>query len=244
MVQTQSRTKVSSDVFEIYPALDVQDGKLARSPESRFQTIAEALGAYEIPGITWLHLVDLDLAYNRGSNTETIAQVMSDTSLKVQLSGGIKTVDLFKAALEFRPSRINLAPDFLLQKVDLAVVLGNTDVEVSCAIDLEDNQLVSRATGAHFGPIEPHLAWLEEHGCQQIVLTEAKRDGKLEGVNIDLYKHMRELTGMRIVASGGVSSMTDIQALANSGVAGVIVGTALHHGTINLSEVVAELGLQ
>lgn len=244
MVQIPSRTKVLSDVFEIYPALDVQDGKLARSPESRFQTITQALGAYEIQGITWLHLVDLDLAYNRGSNKETIAQIMSDTSLKVQLSGGIKTMDLFEAALEFRPSRINLAPDFLLQKVDLAVVLGNTDVEILCAIDLEDDQVVSRATGAHLGPIEPHLAWLEDHGCQQIVLTEAKRDGKLEGVNTDLYKHMRELTDMRLIASGGVSSMTDIQALADLGVAGVVVGTALHYGTINLSEVVAELRLQ
>lgn len=233
--------KVQSDQFEIYPALDIERGEIARSPQSQFNSVRDALIAYEIPGISWLHLVDLDLAYARGTNEEVIQTIVEASTVKIQMSGGIKDKNAFEYASRFHPDRINLAPDFLEHVDDLVEVFHDTVIETSFALDVADNRVVSRATGKEFGELESVIRWLTENGCKRIILTEASRDGRLRGVNIDLYKRCLDLTSIPLVASGGVSTESDIMQLADIGVAGAVIGAALHHGTINLQSAVASL---
>lgn len=232
---------VHSDAFEIYPALDIERGKLARSPQSQFNTLQDALTAYNVPGISWLHLVDLDFAYARGANQEVLQNIVDTTSLKIQISGGIKDRASFELVSQFRPARINLAPDFLHRADDLVAIFHESQIDTSFALDVADNHVVSRATGGEFGDLESVMRWLADNGCKRIVLTEAARDGKLSGVNTDLYKRCLELTDIPLVASGGISTESDIVQLADIGVAGAIIGAALHHGTINLHSAVAKL---
>jgi len=228
--------KVERDIFEIIPALDIRAGALARSPQSNFRTIQDALDAFEIPGISWLHLVDLDFTHDEGSNVDLLHEVVSNTSLNIQISGGIKDMAAFEYATQFKPERINLAPDFLLHKDELVEVLNASEYQTSFAIDLIGDEVTSRATKRSFGEVSDVIQWLTSNGCERIVLTEAARDGRLQGVNHEIYRKLCDETSLPIVASGGVSSVEDIVTLKNLGVVGVIVGAALHHGTIQLSD--------
>lgn len=237
----QSRMKVKRESFNIYPALDIRHGAIARTPQSNLHSIKDALRTFEIPGITWLHLVDLDFTYSEGLNTDLLHEIISDTHLKVQISGGIKDASAFEYVTQFNPHRINLAPDFLLSKDALIEALNSSQYETSFAIDVVDNVVTSRATGRNFGEVSEVIQWLSVNGCKQIVLTEAAKDGRLEGVNIEIYRQYCDETDIPIVASGGVSSVEDIQTLKDVGVVGVIVGAALHHGTITLSDAIKAL---
>lgn len=228
--------KVERDHFEIIPALDIRGGELARSPQSNFRSIKDALDTFDIPGISWLHLVDLDFTHDEGSNADLLYEVVSNTSLNIQISGGIKDVTGFEYATQFKPQRINLAPDFLLYKDELVEVLNTSEYQTSFAIDLIGDEVTSRATKRSFGEVSGVLQWLESNGCERIVLTEAARDGRLQGVNYEIYQKLCDATSLPIVASGGVSSIEDILTLKSFGVVGVIVGAALHHGTIQLSD--------
>lgn len=238
----QSRVKVTSDSFLLYPALDIKNGALARTSNSSLTTWREALTAYEVPGIQWLHLVDLDFAFQQGSNQSVLEDVMRSTSLKVQLSGGIKDKDTFDYALSFNPTRINLAPDFLRNKDDLSEILSQNFSEVSFAIDLVEDTVVSRATGQNLGTALDAIRWLSEHGCPRIILTESKRDGRLQGVNLDVYKRYRDVTPMPIIASGGITSIDEVVNLANLGISGAVIGAALHQNAFHLSEALDALG--
>lgn len=224
------------DGFDIYPALDIRGGSLARSPESEFQSIDDALHAFEVPGIQWLHLVDLDFTYGEGSNAGILKEIISKTVLNIQVSGGIQDAKAFDYVCQFNPQRINLAPDFLLRKDELVDALNSTEYETSFAIDLSDNIVTSRATGRIFGEVSEVIHWLSGNGCKRIVLTEVAKDGRLQGVNYELYRSVCDQTDIPIVASGGVSSIADIVELKDIGVVGAIVGAALHHGNFTLSE--------
>lgn len=233
---------MTSESFLLYPALDIKNGALARTSNSSLATWREALSAYEVPGIQWLHLVDLDFAFQQGRNQSVIEDVMSSTSLKVQLSGGIKDKDAFNYALSFNPTRINLAPDFLDNKDDLSEILSENVSDVSFAIDLVEDTVVSRATGQDLGSALDAIRWLSENGCPRIILTESKRDGRLQGVNLDVYKRYREVTSMPIIASGGITSIDDVVNLANLGISGAVIGAALHQNAFHLSDALDALG--
>lgn len=233
---------MSSDSFLLYPALDIKDGALARTSDSSLTSWNEALTAYEIPGIHWLHLVDLDFAFQLGSNQSVIEDVMRATSLDVQLSGGIKNKSAFEYAVSLNPTRINLAPDFLRHKDDLSEILSDNDYDVSLAIDLVEDTVVSRATGQDLGSARDAIRWLSENGCRRIILTESKRDGRLQGVNLDVYKRYRDVTAVPIIASGGITSTDDVVNLANLGISGAVIGAALHQDAFKLSDALHALG--
>lgn len=233
---------MTSDSFLLYPALDIKAGVLARTPLSSLNTWSDALGAYEIPGIQWLHLVDLDFAFQQGSNQSVIEEVISKTSLKVQISGGIMNLNTLEYAKSLNPTRINLAPDFLGRKDDLSRLFSNDDYEFSFAIDVDEDVVVSRATGNVFGNARDEVRWLSENGCRCIILTDSKRDGRLQGVNLDVYKRYLDVTAVPIIASGGISSIDDVLNLAAVGVAGAVVGAALHEGVFQLSDALYALG--
>lgn len=228
--------KVKRESFNILPALDIRRGALARSPHSHIHTIKDALNAFEVPGITWLHLVDLDFTFQEGSNADLLHEVISNTNLNIQISGGIRDALALEYVGRFKPDRINLAPDFLLRKDELVEAMNSSQYETSFAIDLIDNVVTSRATGQHFGEVSQVIQWLAVNGCKQIVLTEILKDGRLEGVNYETYRQICHQTDIPIVASGGVSTIEDIRRLKDIGVVGVIVGAALHHGAFTLSE--------
>lgn len=235
-------TKVITDTFEIYPALDVSNGLLARVPDSEFDSVEAAISHYDLPGINWIHLVDLDLAYQQGSNYELIQAIITSSRQKIQLSGGIRNRESFEHAVAIAPDRINVAPDYLADKSDLGDILATEKIDVSVAIDLDGEQVVSRASGLRYGSLANEIEWLASNGCSTIVVTDALRDGTMQGVRVDFYSQLVNDCGMNVIASGGISSIEEILQLRDGGVRGVVVGTALQYGRFTLSDAIEQLG--
>lgn len=237
-------TKVTTNRFEIYPALDISNGTVARVPGSGFESVEEVISHYNLPGINWIHLVDLDLAYQRGSNHELLQGIINASQQKVQLSGGIRDRESFERARAMAPDRINIAPDYLADKSDLRDILASEIPDISVAVDVDGEQVVSRASGLRYGSLANEVEWLVSNGCRTIVVTDAHRDGTMKGVRIDLYSQMVKNFGVNVIASGGISSIVDVLHLRDAGVHGVVVGTALQYGRFTLGDAINELGRQ
>jgi len=228
---------ITSQVFEILPALDIENGKLSQSRgqlTGEYSEIATLLQDISSAGLTSIHLVDLDLAFSRGENFGTIKKIIESTPLRIQISGGIRTAEQVKKYLELRIGRINLDGIWLTKLAEISEIsVGST--ELAIAIDLQGEEIVSRGTGQSFGPWRKLIADIPNE-VSNIIVTENKRDGKLSGVDIDLYSEIVELANCSVIASGGVHTISDLQDLKGVGVLGAVVGKAIYSGAITFKE--------
>jgi len=228
---------ISSQIFEILPALDIENGKLSQSRgqlTGEYSEIATLLQDISSAGLTSIHLVDLDLAFSRGENFGTIKKIIESTPLRIQISGGIRTAEQVKKYLELRIGRINLDGIWLTKLAEISEIsVGST--ELAIAIDLQGEEIVSRGTGQSFGPWRKLIADIPNE-VSNIIVTDNKRDGKLLGVDIDLYSEIVELANCSVIASGGVHTISDLQNLRSVGVSGAVVGKAIYSGAITFKE--------
>jgi phosphoribosylformimino-5-aminoimidazole carboxamide ribonucleotide (ProFAR) isomerase len=228
---------ISSQVFEILPALDIENGKLSQSRgqlTGEYSEIATLLQDISNAGLTSIHLVDLDLAFSRGENFGTIKKIIESTPLRIQISGGIRTAEQVKKYLELRIGRINLDGIWLTKLAEISEIsVGST--ELAIALDLQGEEIVSRGTGQSFGPWRKLIADIPNE-VSNIIVTDNKRDGKLSGVDIDLYSEIVELANCSVIASGGVHTISDLQDLKSAGVSGAVVGKAIYSGAITFKE--------
>ena len=228
---------ISSQIFEILPALDIENGKLSQSRgqlTGEYSEIATLLQDISSAGLTSIHLVDLDLAFSRGENFGTIKKIIESTPLRIQISGGIRTAEQVKKYLELRIGRINLDGIWLTKLAEISEIsVGST--ELAIAIDLQGEEIVSRGTGQSFGPWRKLIADIPNE-VSNIIVTDNKRDGKLLGVDIDLYSEIVELANCSVIASGGVHTISDLQNLRSVGVSGAVIGKAIYSGAITFKE--------
>uniref|UniRef100_UPI00404A2C95 bifunctional 1-(5-phosphoribosyl)-5-((5- phosphoribosylamino)methylideneamino)imidazole-4- carboxamide isomerase/phosphoribosylanthranilate isomerase PriA n=1 Tax=Candidatus Planktophila sp. TaxID=2175601 RepID=UPI00404A2C95 len=234
--------------LELLPAVDVKDGQAVRlvqgelARESVYGQPLDVALEFQSAGAEWLHLVDLDAAFGRGDNSEILAEVVGRLDIKVELSGGIRDDESLKRALATGCRRINLGTAALENPEWTARVIAEHGDRIAVGLDVRGHVLAARGWTKEGGDLFETLARLESDGCARYVVTDVTKDGTLQGPNLDLLREVCAATKKPVVASGGISSLADISALATLhqiGVEGAIVGKALYAGAFTLQEALA-----
>ncbi len=234
--------------LELLPAVDVKDGQAVRlvqgelSRETIYGDPLEVALEFQRAGAEWLHLVDLDAAFGLGSNAELLARVVGQLDIKVELSGGIRDDESLARALATGCTRINLGTAAMENPDWTSRVVSEFGDKIAVGLDVRGRTLAARGWTKDGGDLFEALDRLDRDGCARYVVTDVQRDGTLTGPNLDLLKSVCSATDRPIVASGGISSLADIEALMslkNEGVEGAIVGKALYAGAFTFSEALA-----
>ncbi|MBV9487721.1 MAG: bifunctional 1-(5-phosphoribosyl)-5-((5-phosphoribosylamino)methylideneamino)imidazole-4-carboxamide isomerase/phosphoribosylanthranilate isomerase PriA [Solirubrobacterales bacterium] len=229
----------------LLPAVDVADGKAVRlvqgeaGSETDYGTPIDAALAWQEGGAEWVHLVDLDAAFGRGSNRELIADVVARLDVAVELSGGIRDDDSLEAALATGCARVNIGTAALEDPQWVRKAIARHGDRIAVGLDVRGTTLSARGWTKDGGELYDVLARLDADGCARYVVTDVHRDGTLTGPNLDLLRDVCAATDRPVIASGGVSSLDDLRALAtlhDAGVEGAIVGKALYAGAFTLPE--------
>lgn len=237
-----------TDRLELLPAVDVADGQAVRLTQGAAGTetgygepLSAALDWYA-GGAEWIHLVDLDAAFGRGSNADLLAEVTAELvgkGVKVELSGGIRDDASVEWALGTGATRINLGTAALENPEWTARVIGSFGAQIAVGLDVRGTTLAARGWTKDGGDLWEVLARLEDVGCARYVVTDVNKDGMLNGPNVELLQQMCARTDAPVIASGGVSSLEDLRVLRTLvplGVEGAIVGKALYAGAFTLPE--------
>jgi len=236
----------STPKLVLLPAVDVADGKAVRltqgeaGTETSYGDPVDAALDFARQGAEWIHLVDLDAAFGRGSNAGVLRRVIKQVKgVQVELSGGIRDDRTLEAALESGASRINLGTAALENPEWAADVISRYGDAIAVGLDVRGTTLAARGWTREGGDLWTVLDRLEAAGCSRYVVTDVTKDGTLKGPNLDLLRELTTRTPKPVVASGGVSSLDDIAALRDLvplGVEGAIVGKALYAGAFTLAE--------
>ena len=231
--------------FELLPAVDVADGQAVRlvqgaaGTETGYGDPLEAAMQWQRDGAQWIHLVDLDAAFGRGDNRDLIARVVAAVDVAVELSGGIRDDDSLEAALKTGATRVNIGTAALENPDWVRSAIARHGDRIAVGLDVRGTTLAARGWTQDGGELFDVLERLDRDGCARYVVTDVRRDGTLTGPNLDLLRDVCARTSAPVVASGGVSSLDDLKALAglrDVGVEGAIVGKALYAGAFTLPE--------
>lgn len=232
--------------LELLPTVDVANGQAVRlvqgeaGSETDYGDPLEAALTWQRQGAEWIHLVDLDAAFGRGSNADLLAEVVGRLDIDVEMSGGIRDDDSLAAALATGCRRVNIGTAALEQPEWCANVIAEHGDRVAIGLDVRGTTLAARGWTKDGGELFETLARLDAEGCARYVVTDVKRDGTLTGPNLQLLADVCAATDRPVVASGGVSTLDDLRAIAGvSGVEGAIVGKALYAGAFTLPEALA-----
>ncbi|GAA2423808.1 bifunctional 1-(5-phosphoribosyl)-5-((5-phosphoribosylamino)methylideneamino)imidazole-4-carboxamide isomerase/phosphoribosylanthranilate isomerase PriA [Mycolicibacterium mucogenicum] len=236
----------------LLPAVDVVDGKAVRlvqgkaGSETDYGSALEAAQTWQRDGAEWVHLVDLDAAFGRGSNRELLAEVVGKLDVAVELSGGIRDDASLKAAMDTGCARVNIGTAALESPEWCKRAIGEYGDRVAVGLDVQfENgswRLRGRGWETDGGDLWEVLERLDSEGCSRYVVTDVTKDGTLTGPNLDLLSTVAGRTKAPIIASGGVSSLDDLRAIATltgQGVEGAIVGKALYAERFTLPEALA-----
>jgi len=234
----------------LLPAVDVADGQAVRlvqgaaGTETGYGDPLEAALAWQHDGAEWVHLVDLDAAFGRGSNADLMAGVVGRLDVKVELSGGIRDDASLRAALATGAARVNIGTAALEDPQWCDRVVGEYGERVAIGLDVRGRTLSARGWTRDGGDLFEVLERLDKAGAARYVVTDITKDGTMRGPNLDLLREVCDRTPAPVIASGGVSTLDDLRALAtleSAGVEGVIAGKALYAGAFTVREALAVL---
>jgi 1-(5-phosphoribosyl)-5-[(5-phosphoribosylamino)methylideneamino] imidazole-4-carboxamide isomerase/N-(5'phosphoribosyl)anthranilate isomerase len=232
----------------LLPAVDVADGQAVRlvqgeaGSETSYGDPLSAALAWQEAGAQWIHLVDLDAAFGRGSNRELLASVVGKLDVRVEMSGGIRDDASLRAALSTGCARVNIGTAALENPEWVRRAIGEFGDQIAVGLDVRGTTLSARGWTQDGGELFDVLSRLDADGCARYVVTDVRRDGTLTGPNVALLRDVCAATDKPVIASGGVSSLDDLRALAeltSIGVEGAIVGKALYAGAFTLEEALA-----
>jgi len=229
----------------VIPAVDILGGKCVRlvrgdpgKSKVYYENPVEAAQLLEEQGAELLHLIDLDAALGSGQNMETIKNLLRDISVKVQIGGGIRTLEKADALLKLGAYRVIFGTAAVNnpQLVEEAVRQHGSE-SVAVAIDEKDGKVA-----VHGWKNKSEIDYLdlartfEEMGVGALIFTPVSVDGTLKGPRIEKTVKLVETVKVPVIASGGVASLEDLVALTETGVEGVVVGTALYEKKFTLKE--------
>jgi len=234
----------------LLPAVDVADGQAVRlvqgaaGSETTYGDPLEAALAWQAGGAEWIHLVDLDAAFGRGTNAHLLAEVVRQLDVKVELSGGIRDDESLAAALGTGAARVNIGTAALEDPQWCDRICGEYGDRVAIGLDVRGRTLSARGWTRDGGDLWEVLDRLDRAGAARYVVTDITKDGTMRGPNLDLLREVCARTKAPVIASGGVSTLDDLRALATLeplGVEGVIAGRALYAGAFTVAEALATL---
>ncbi len=246
--------------FTIYPAIDLRGGRVVRLAQgdpdreteyvpktgsARKTEVTSGDGAVAVArrwqgaGAGWLHVVNLDGAFGeRGAeNLGALARILT-TGLKVQFGGGLRTLDAMRQALDLGVARVVLGTVAAERPALAAAALDAFGAErVAVGLDARDGRVQIRGwqEASPLGATELARRWAEMGG-RWLIFTDVSRDGMGSGVNVEATTELARVTGLAVVASGGVASLEDLRRVRSAGLRGVIVGRALYEGQVDLAE--------
>lgn len=234
--------------LELLPAVDVAEGQAVRlvqgelGSETSYGSPLDAALQWQSDGAEWVHLVDLDAAFGKGSNRELLAEVIGRLDISVELSGGIRDEESLEAAMATGCRRVNLGTAAIEDPDWCRSAIARYGDRIAVGLDVRGRTLAARGWVKEGGDLFETLARLDADGCARYVVTDVTKDGTLSGPNLDLLRQVCEQTDKPVVASGGVSSLDDLRAIASLtgiGVEGAIVGKALYSGAFTMPEALA-----
>ena len=232
----------------LLPAVDVAAGQAVRlvqgaaGSETEYGSAVDAALGWQRDGAEWIHLVDLDAAFGRGSNSALLAEVVAVVDMKVEMSGGIRDDESLERALATGCERVNIGTAALEKPEWVRSVIGRYGDKIAVGLDVRGTTLAARGWTSEGGELLDVLARLEADGCPRYVVTDVTKDGMLSGPNLELLRQVCARTDRPVIASGGVSSLADLGAIAALrplGVEGAIIGKALYAGAFTLEQALA-----
>ena len=235
-------------MLTLLPAVDVANGKAVRllkgqaGTETDYGDPLDAARDWVEAGARWIHLVDLDAAFGRGSNAELLARIVGEVGVKVELSGGIRDDASLTRALEAGAARINLGTAALEDPEWTERAISDHGDLIAVSLDVRGSTLAARGWTREGGNLWETLERLNAAGCSRYVVTDVTRDGTLTGPNIELLRTVASLSPAPVVASGGIARLEDIAALTAlvpQGVDSAIIGKALYNGDFTLQQALA-----
>jgi phosphoribosylanthranilate isomerase len=234
--------------LELLPAVDIAGGQAVQlvqgvaGSEKRFGDPVEAALRWQQAGAEWLHLVDLDAAFGRGHNRELLAQIVGALDIEVEMSGGIRDDDSLASALATGCRRVNMGTAALEEPAWCASAIASHGDRIAVGLDVRGRTLAARGWTRDGGDLYDVLARLDAEGCARYVVTDVNKDGMLQGPNLELLRNVCAVTDRPVVASGGITELSDLAALmdlVDDGVEGAIIGTALYEGRFTLENALA-----
>jgi phosphoribosyl isomerase A len=234
-----------SDALTLLPAVDVAGGQAVRlvqgepGTQTRYGDPLEAALTWQDAGAEWVHLVDLDAAFGRGSNAGLLASIVRQVGVAFEVSGGIRDDASLEGALATGCARVVIGTAALEKPGWVRSVIARYGERIAVGLDVRGTRLAARGWTAEGGELDEALARLEADGCRRYVVTDILKDGMLRGPNLGLLRQVCARTARPVIASGGISSLADLRALATLGplgVEGAIVGKALYTGAFTLQE--------
>ena len=231
--------------MKIFPAIDLYEGKAVRLLKGNYNDLTvysenpiEIAKDFESQGATELHTVDLEGARDGGTpNIEIIKSFVENTSLNVEVGGGIRSMDTVKAYLDAGVSRVILGTAAVTDEAFLKEAVSLYGEKIAVGADIKDGKVAIKGwvEKSEYGTFE-FFEKLEKIGVSTVICTDISKDGAMQGTNRKLYKELSEKFSVNIIASGGVSSLDDIKALSEMNLYGAIIGKAYYTGAVKINE--------
>jgi 1-(5-phosphoribosyl)-5-[(5-phosphoribosylamino)methylideneamino] imidazole-4-carboxamide isomerase/N-(5'phosphoribosyl)anthranilate isomerase len=235
----------------LLPAVDVSNGQAVRlvqgelGSETVYGSPLEAALNFQNQGAQWLHLVDLDAAFGKGSNYLLLKEVVEKLDINVELSGGIRDDESLNNALSTGAKRINLGTAALENPEWTKKVIQLHEDKIAIGLDVRGRTLAARGWTKDCGELFETLKRLDEDNAARYVVTDVTKDGTLTGPNLDLLIEISKVTKKPLIASGGISELEDLiklKSLVDHGVEGAIVGKALYSQKFTLKQALEVAG--
>ena len=228
--------------MELYPAVDIEGGRVARSPSA-----ADPLAAvrqFARDGARWVHVVDLDRAFGKGENRDVIRRLLAEGggAVRIQVGGGLTTDATIAELLGWGATRVVIGTAAAVDPALVARLLARYGAErLAVGIDARDGRVAARGSDVTLALTPLELARrVRGEGARTVIYTDAARDGSLAGPDVDGARAIAALGGgLDVIVSGGVASLDDLRRVREAGLAGAIVGRALHDGRFTVREALA-----
>ena len=228
-------------MFEVIPAIDVLGGRLARMRRGDRSTLREHQGdpvevaeRFVEQGARWIHVVDLDVALGNGPGNRDVLRRVASLDVRVQAGGGLSP-DQARDALESGASRAVIGSGALDDREAVEGTLAELGDRVAVGLDVRDGRIHARARGEAGPLLADVVPWLAAAGCVRVVHTDVARDGVLAGPDLVGLASLGDVP-WSVIASGGIRSRSDLEAIASLGVEGAIVGTAIYEAGLDLAD--------
>lgn len=232
----------------IIPAVDIMEGscvRLVRGDPSKKKVYGDPIKAVQNfvnDGAEWIHLVDLDAAMGRQPNLNLLLKIVNQVNLKIEVAGGIRSVDKAERLIEAGASKVILGTSAILNPSfieEVSVRVGKEHVAVSMDVN-RGAVMIEGWTKQSNTNYNEALKVLNDYPFAHIIVTSVESDGTLEGPHLELIKECIALSKKPVYAAGGVKTIHDIKALVAIGAQGIIIGKSIYEGTITLPDALAE----
>ena len=233
--------------MHIFPAIDLFDGKAVRLFKGDYNQMTvysdnpvEFALDFEKQGARYLHLVDLEGAKDGTTpNIDTVANIVSNTSLFTEIGGGIRSMEIVDKYISIGVDRIILGTAAVNDTEFLKAALSKYGDKIAVGVDIKDGYVAVKGwvEKSEYSCFE-FCRKMQDMGVKTLICTDISKDGAMQGTNHELYKELSERFDMQITASGGVSSIDDVERLSNLGIYGAIIGKAYYTGAISIKQAI------